>query len=120
MYSTIIHLIIDHHIISYHSMKTKTLIIGTMLAAAFCAQAKKETITFRLDPPMTCHNCEAEIKEEIRFEKGVKKVETSLDAQTITLQYDDKKTSPLTLAKALEKMGYKTTPVTPTEEPKKK
>lgn len=86
------------------------MISALCVAAAITCYSKKQTVTFTLKPPMTCHNCEAEIKDEIRFEKGVRKVESSLEQQTVTIQYEDTKTDALKLAKAFEKLGYKAVP----------
>lgn len=58
-------------------------------------------------PKMSCQNCENKIKGNLRFEKGVKKVETSLAHQTVTVTYDADKTDEAKIAKAFEKLNYK-------------
>ena len=58
-------------------------------------------------PQMHCESCENKIKKNMRFEKGVKKVETDLKSQHVTITYDPTKTNPETLKKAIEKLGYK-------------
>lgn len=58
-------------------------------------------------PQMSCQNCENKIKGNLRFEKGVKKVETNLQAQTVTVTYDAEKTDEAKLAAAFGKLNYK-------------
>lgn len=58
-------------------------------------------------PQISCQNCENKIKGNLRFEKGVKKVETSLKDQTVTVIYDADKTDEAKLSAALEKLNYK-------------
>lgn len=57
-------------------------------------------------PQMSCQNCENRIKGNLRFEKGVKKVETNLAAQTVTVTYDADKTNETKLAEAFGKLNY--------------
>ena len=42
-------------------------------------------------PQMHCENCENKIKKNMRFEKGVKKVDTSIEKQEVTITYDPTK-----------------------------
>lgn len=85
----------------------KTLFI-TMLAMlfAFGANAEVKKAVYTVNPKMSCQNCENKIKSNLRFEKGVKNIETSLDAQTVTVTYDDAKTSPEKIVAGLKKVGY--------------
>ena len=39
-------------------------------------------------PQMHCESCENKIKKNLRFESGVKKIETSVKDQTVTVTYD--------------------------------
>ena len=57
-------------------------------------------------PLMSCQNCENKIKGNLRFEKGVKKVETNLKAQTVTVTYDADKTDEAKLKEAFGKLNY--------------
>lgn len=66
-----------------------------------------KTAVFTTEPHMHCASCERKIKENIRFEKGVKKIETNLERQTITIQYDADKTNPEKLLKGFERIRYK-------------
>ena len=42
-------------------------------------------------PQMHCESCENKIKKNMRFEKGVKKVETNIEKQEVTITYDPSK-----------------------------
>lgn len=58
-------------------------------------------------PPMSCQNCENKIKGNLRFEKGIKKIETNIPDQKVTVEYDADKTNPEKIEKAFEKIGYR-------------
>jgi copper chaperone CopZ len=75
------------------------------LAANLSAKDVK-TLVVTTNPEMHCHNCENKIKSNIRFEKGVKKIDTSIEKQTVTIEYDADKTTPDKLIKAFDKFGY--------------
>ena len=60
---------------------------------------------------MHCDGCETKIKGNLRFEKGVKSIETNVEAQRVTITYDADKTKPETLINAFGKFGYKATEV---------
>lgn len=55
----------------------------------------------------------------MRFEKGVKKIETSLERQEVTITYDPKKNNVEGLQKAMKKIGYDTKVVSDKELKKK-
>ncbi len=83
-----------------------TIMLAALMAvSAIAATAKPEKVTFLTN--LRCNNCVKKVNENIAFEKGVKDLTVSLDKQTITVTYDPAKTSPETLAKAIEKLGYK-------------
>lgn len=86
----------------------KTLLMLVLLITTMAAMAKDhKTATFTTSPQMHCENCENKIKNNLRFEKGVKLIETSVENQTVTITYDPKKTDPERLLKGFEKIGYK-------------
>ncbi len=60
------------------------------------------------DPIMHCQSCEDKIKGELRFEKGVVKIETDRERQTVTITYDPKKTNVEKLQAAMKKIGRDT------------
>lgn len=59
-------------------------------------------------PQMHCENCENKIKSNMRFEKGVKKIETSIEKQEVTITYDAKKNTVEGLQAGMKKIGYQT------------
>lgn len=59
-------------------------------------------------PQMHCANCENKIKNNLRFEKGVVAIETSIPEQTVSVTYNAKKTNVATLQAAMKKIGYDT------------
>lgn len=59
-------------------------------------------------PKMHCESCENKIKKNLRFEKGVKKIETSVENQTVTVTYDATKTDVKSLQSAMKQIGYDT------------
>lgn len=70
---------------------------------------KTQTVSFKVG--MRCNNCVKKINDNISFEKGVKDLKISLDEKKVTITYDPSKTNPATLAKAIEKLGYKVEPL---------
>lgn len=70
------------------------------------------SVVFSVEPKMHCQNCEKKIKSNLRFEKGVKDIATSLDAQTVTVKFDPAKTSKEKIVKAFGQIGYKAAEVT--------
>ena len=59
-------------------------------------------------PQMHCESCETKIKSNMRFEKGVKKIETNIERQEVTITYDPKKNDVKGLQAAMKKIGYET------------
>lgn len=80
--------------------------IITMLLSSFVALAgNKTTEVFTLDHQMS-QNCEKKIKENLRFEKGISKIEVSLKTNTITITYDSAKTNTDAIIEAFKKIGF--------------
>lgn len=81
-----------------------TLAIALMGVAA---QAKDiKTVIFTTQPQMHCAGCEKKIKGNLRYEKGVKRIDTNVEQQKVTVKYDADKTSAETLQEAFKKFGY--------------
>ena len=59
-------------------------------------------------PEMHCVSCENKIKENMRFEKGVKKIETNREKQEVSITYDPSKTNVQNIRAGMKKIGYKT------------
>ena len=90
----------------------KALVSFALMLVALGAQAKDiKTLVVTTNPQMHCATCENKIKGNLRFEKGIKTIETNVKEQRVTITYDADKTSSEVLVKAFEKIGYKATPV---------
>ena len=86
-------------------MRTKTLFIA--LALTLACQAKDiKTVVLTTNPQMHCANCEKKIKENIRFEKGIKSIKTNLDDKTVTIEYDADKTTVPAIIEGFKKIKY--------------
>lgn len=87
-------------------MKTKIIALFIMLFAVVAASAAdKATEVFTLDHQMST-NCEKKIKENLRFEKGVSKIDVSLKENTVTITFDPSKTNSEKLIQAFNKIGF--------------
>lgn len=80
------------------------LVMLMVLAVTFAKDIK--TVVFTTTPQMHCENCENKIKNNLRFEKGVKEITTSVDNQTVTVKYDADKTTPDKIQQGFKKFGY--------------
>ena len=90
----------------------KVLILSAMMLTAIVAIAKDiKTVVVTTQPQMHCSGCEDKIKGNLRFEKGVKQIECSIDEQRITITYDADKTSSEKIIQSFGKFGYKATEV---------
>lgn len=102
--------------------KLVLLVFAVFLAVLANAQTKKEVV-LSTEPAIHCENCVNKIKNNIRFEKGVKAINADLETKLVTIQYDSEKTDVEKLQKAFKKIGYDVTVVEPEKinsEPKKK
>ena len=97
-------------------MRTKVLVFALVLATAGYAKDIK-TVVLTTNPQMHCENCEKKIKENIRFEKGVKSIKTNLEDKTVTIKYDADKTTVPTIIEGFKKIKYEAREVKPS--PKK-
>lgn len=86
----------------------KKLFLSAMLLAAIAVQAKDiRKVAFTTIPQMHCADCENKIKNNMRFEKGVKMIDTNIEKQTVVIRFDADKTTVEKLIKGFEKIGYK-------------
>ena len=91
----------------------KIMTVTAMLVFAISMFAKDiKTVVFTTLPQMHCENCENKIKGNLRFEKGIKQITTSVPDQKVTIEYDADKTTPENIAKGFAKIGYEATVVT--------
>lgn len=85
----------------------KALILSAAIFISICAYAKDiKELVVTTTPPMSCQNCENRIKGNLRFEKGIKKIETNLAEQRVVVEYDAEKTDPEKIEEAFHKLGY--------------
>ena len=86
----------------------KYLLMAWLLATAgnMIAKSPADTLTVTTLPQMHCQKCENKIKSNIRFVKGTKKIETSVDDQRVTIIYDSKKAKYEDYVAAFRKIGY--------------
>lgn len=85
----------------------KLILLTVMLLTMTMASAKDiKTVVLTTVPQMHCENCEKRIKENIRFEKGIKKIVTDVEHQTVTITYDADKTTVEDIIKGFEKIKY--------------
>lgn len=88
-------------------MKKFLSFLMMVLVSTTVALAKDiKTVVVTTNPQMHCENCEKKIKKNLRFERGIKDIVTSVPDQTVTIKYDADKTSVAKLIKAFEKFGY--------------
>lgn len=91
----------------------KIMTVTAMLVFAISMFAKDiKTVVFTTLPQMHCENCENKIKGNLRFEKGIKQITTSVPDQKVTIEYDADKTTPENIVKGFAKIGYEATVVT--------
>lgn len=88
-------------------MKRILFLTFGLMFALFIQAKDIQTVVLTTMPMMHCESCENTIKSNLRFEKGVKKIETNLEEQTVTVTYDADKITPEEIVKGFEKFGYK-------------
>ena len=91
-------------------MRTKVLFVALALATV-CFGKDIRTVVLTTLPEMHCANCEKKIKENIRFEKGVKSIKTDLKTKTVTIEYDADKTNVQDIIKGFKKIKYEASEV---------
>jgi len=100
-------------------MRTRVLFVVLALATV-CFGKDIRTVVLTTLPEMHCANCEKKIKENIRFEKGVKSIKTDLKTKTVTVEYDAEKTNVQNIIKGFKKIKYEASEVKKDKENKKK
>ncbi len=92
-------------------MLKRISVFTIMTCVALLAGAQKkvqnaDTLVVTPTPQMHCANCEKKIKQNIRFVKGTKRIETSVPKQEVTIVYDSNKATFADYVKAFSKIGY--------------
>ena len=88
------------------NMKKSLIAAFILVIAGKTFAATADTLTVTTQPQMHCANCEKKIKSNIRFVKGTKKIETSVDDQKVTIVYDARKAKYDDFVEAFKKIGY--------------
>ena len=91
-------------------MRTKVLFMALAFATA-CFGKDIKTVVLKTQPEMHCTGCEKKIKDNIRFEKGIKSITTNLDNKTITIEYDADKTNIENIIEGFKKINYEVSEV---------
>lgn len=92
----------------------KFIALGLIAFGALSVYAKDiKELVVTTNPPMRCQNCENKIKGNLRFEKGIKKIETDLEKQLVTITYDADKTTETKIEEAFGKLEYQIKKVDP-------
>ncbi|MBQ8657457.1 MAG: cation transporter [Prevotella sp.] len=99
-------------------MKKKILTFVLLLTATVVMAKDIKTLVVTTLPQMHCENCEKKIKGNLRFEKGITKIETDREGQRVTITYDADKTTPAEIIAGFQKFGYKATELKKPEERK--
>ncbi len=86
----------------------KHFLFVLMTGLLLMAGAEMRVAVLTPTPQMHCANCENKIKSDLRFEKGVVKIETSIEKQTVTVTYNGRKTNVKNLQAGMKKIGYDT------------
>lgn len=98
----------------------KAITMALLLTVTVALAKDIKIVIVTTSPQMHCENCEKKIKGNLRFEKGVKKIETDIEKQYVTITYDADKTTPAKLMESFDKFGYKATEVKPEKKEERK
>ena len=77
-----------------------------MAIAAVSTAKDIKTVVLTTNPEMHCTGCEKKIKDNIRFEKGIKRITTNLDDKTVVIEYDADKTNVQNIIEGFKKIKY--------------
>ncbi len=99
-------------------MKRLSFIIFALSFSVALFAKDIRTVVLTTLPEMHCANCEKKIKENIRFEKGVKSIKTDLKTKTVTIEYDADKTNVQNIIKGFKKIKYEASEVKKEKEKK--
>lgn len=90
-------------------MKQITFAAALLLTALSASAKDIKTVVLTPNPQMHCANCENKVKNNLKYLKGIKSINTSVEKQTITVEYDAEKTNVNKIQESLEKAKYTTT-----------
>ena len=99
-------------------MKTKRMMAALVVALLSVTAVMAKDI--RTVSQMHCENCERKVKNNIKFEKGVKEFSTDLKTKTVSITYDAEKTTVDKLKAGFKKFNYEAEFVKETKQEDKK
>ena len=89
-------------------MKTKrwmaTCVVALLSVAAVLAKDIR-AVVFKVSQ-MHCEKCEKKVKDNMRFEKGLKDIATEVKTKMVTITYDAEKTNVKNLQAGFNKFNY--------------
>ena len=89
-------------------MKTKrwmaTCVVALLSVAAVLAKDIR-VVVFKVSQ-MHCEKCEKKVKDNMRFEKGLKDIATEVKTKMVTITYDAEKTNVKNLQAGFNKFNY--------------
>lgn len=88
------------------TVKNFSVLAVLLMFTVSCMAKEIKTVVFKTSPEMHCANCEDRIKSNLRFEKGVKDIQTNLEDKTVTIKYDSDKTTVAQLIAGFRKIDY--------------
>ena len=88
------------------------LIVSLLFSSMIAFASDKVTELFTLDHQMS-QACEKKIKDNLRFEKGISKIDVSLKENTIAITFDEDKTDTQNIIKGFKKIGFNAFLVSP-------
>lgn len=99
----------------------KGILLTLALLMSFTVAVAKDiqTASFKVEQ-MECHNCANKVQKNIRFERGVKMIDTDVTNRLVVIKYDADKTDIEALVKGFEKFDYIATPIDECEPTKNK
>lgn len=71
------------------------------------AKTAADTLVVTTQPQMHCQNCEKKIKSNIRFVKGTKKIDTSVENQKLLLSTTLRKQNTTTMLRLSRRLGMR-------------
>lgn len=89
-------------------MKTKrlmTALVVVFLSVASVMAKDIRIVLFKVSQ-MHCENCERKVKNNMKFEKGVKELVTEVKTKIVTITYDAEKTDVKKLQDGFKKFNY--------------
>ena len=95
-----------------------TCVVALLSVAAVMAKDIR-VVVFKVTQ-MHCENCEKKVKDNMRFEKGLKDVSTVVKDRTVTITYDAEKTNVKNLQAGFKKFNYEAEFVKETKKDDKK